>query len=115
MVIGTRAGVCAREYRGRGLAPQLVDGQLCVGPASERVRAVDFAAARDEGLAAVEEIAAGYERELGRPRAELVRYLTENISFELNEEMRAGLELFFRLAHKHGVTREHRPLKFLGT
>lgn len=76
---------------------------------------VDFAAARDEGLARVEEIAAEYERELGRPRAELVSYLTRNICFSLDEEMRAGLELFFRLAHKHGVTREHRPLKFLGT
>jgi chorismate dehydratase len=79
-----------------------------------RVRAVDFAGARDEGLARVEEIAAEYERELGRSRGELVRYLTENICFELDEGMRAGLELFFRLAHKHGVTREHRPLQLLG-
>lgn len=76
---------------------------------------VDFAAARDEGLARVEEIAAEYERELGRPRAELVSYLTRNICFSLDEEMRAGLELFFQLAHKHGVTREQRPLKLLGT
>jgi chorismate dehydratase len=83
--------------------------------ASGRVRAVNFAAARDEGLAAVEEIAADYERALGRPRAELIRYLTENISFELNEEMRAGLELYFQLAHKHGVIQSLRPLKFLGT
>lgn len=83
--------------------------------AAGRIGQVDFAAARDEGLARVEEIAAEYERELGRPRAELVSYLTRNICFSLDEEMRAGLELFFRLAHKHGVTREHRPLKFLGT
>ena len=83
--------------------------------AAERVKAIDFAAARDEGLTGVGEIAAVYERELGRPRAELVRYLTENISFELNEEMRAGLELFFRLAHRHGVIQNLRPLKFLGT
>lgn len=83
--------------------------------AARRVGSVDFAAARDEGLARVEEIAAEYERELGRPRAELVSYLTRNICFDLDEEMRAGLELFFKLAHKHGVTRELRPLKFLGT
>jgi chorismate dehydratase len=83
--------------------------------ASERVRSVDFAAARDEGLARVEEIAEEYESELGRPRAELVNYLTRNICFGLDEEMRAGLELFFRLAHKHGVISELRPLKFLGT
>jgi chorismate dehydratase len=83
--------------------------------ASGRVSAVNFAAARDEGLAAVEEITEEYERELGRPRAELVRYLTENIAFDLDEEMRAGLELYFSLAHKHGVIQELRPLKFLGT
>jgi len=28
--------------------------------------------------------------------------------------MRAGLELFFSLAYKHGVTRELRPLRWLG-
>ena len=83
--------------------------------ASARVRGVDFAGARDEGLASVEEIVDVYERELGRPREELVRYLTRNIAFELDEEMRAGLELFFRLAHKHGVTDTLRPLKFIGT
>jgi chorismate dehydratase len=83
--------------------------------AAARVRSVDFAAARDEGLARVEEIAEEYEGELGRPRAELVSYLTRNICFSLDEEMRAGLELFFRLAHRHGVISELRPLKFLGT
>ena len=83
--------------------------------AGEHVRAIDFAGARDEGLSHVEEIAAEYERELGRPRAELVRYLRRNICFELDEEMGAGLELFFRLAHKHGVVESLRPPKWLGT
>ena len=82
--------------------------------AAARVRGIDFAGARDEGLARAEEIAGVYERELGRPREELVRYLRENICFELDEAMRAGLELFFRLACKHGVTRELRPLRWLG-
>ncbi|HYH87223.1 MAG TPA: menaquinone biosynthesis protein [Pyrinomonadaceae bacterium] len=81
--------------------------------ARARVEKIDFAGARDEGLALVEVIAAEYERELGRPREELVKYLRENICFELDEEMRAGLELFFRLAHKHGVTQQFRPLRFL--
>ena len=101
-----------REFTGLGFVFAM---WMADAGASERVRAVDFAAARDEGLAAVEEIAAEYERELGRPREELIRYLTENISFELNEEMRAGLELYFQLAHRHGVTQNLRPLKFLGT
>jgi len=101
-----------REFTGLGFVFAM---WMADAGASERVRAVDFAAARDEGLAAVEEIAAEYEGGLGRPRAELVRYLTENISFSLDEEMRAGLELYFRLAHRHGVIQNLRPLKFLGT
>ena len=101
-----------REYTGLGFVFAMWMAQA---GASERVRAVDFAGARDEGLASVEEIVDVYERELGRPREELIRYLTRNIAFELDEEMRAGLELFFRLAHKHGLTRELRPLKFVGT
>lgn len=82
---------------------------------AESVRAIDFAGARDEGLASVEEIVDVYERELGRPREELVRYLTRNIAFDLDEELAAGLELFFRLAHRHGVIETLRPLKFIGT
>lgn len=77
-------------------------------------RGVDFAAARDEGLASLEEIVAEYSTELGLPRAELREYLTENIRFHLDEEMRAGLELFFSLAHKHGLTDAARPLRTLG-
>jgi chorismate dehydratase len=99
-----------REFTGLGFvfAMWMMQRGACA-----RVRAVDFASARDEGLARVEAIAAEYERELGRPRAELVRYLNENICFELDEGMRAGLELFFRLAHRHGVIGDLRPLDFI--
>jgi chorismate dehydratase len=82
-------------------------------PDAELARRVDFAAARDEGLAGLEEIVSEYSIELGLPRAELREYLTENIRFHLDEEMRAGLELFFRLAHKHGLTANRRPLRAL--
>jgi chorismate dehydratase len=81
--------------------------------AARRVRVVDFAGARDEGLEHVEEIAALYESELGLPRDELREYLLENISFTLDEEIRAGLDLFYRLAHKHGIITALRPLKML--
>jgi chorismate dehydratase len=83
--------------------------------AARAVAGVDFASARDEGLRSVEEIAAAYEPGLGRTRAELVAYLRENICYEVDEEMRAGLELYFRLAHKHGLIREPRPLRMVGT
>src|SRR5437763_1436697 len=102
----------SRKYTGVGFGFAM---WMAHESAGERVRAIDFAGARDEGLEHVEEIAAEYERELGRPRAELVRYLRRNICFELDDEMSAGLELFFRLAHKHGVIESLRPLNWLGT
>jgi chorismate dehydratase len=82
--------------------------------AAARVREIDFAAARNEGLRCAEEIAAAYEELLKLPRAELLAYLRENICYELNEEMREGLELYFRLAYRHGLVPDARPLKFLG-
>lgn len=82
--------------------------------AAEAVRRIDFAGARDEGLSCLEEIVAVYERELNLPRAELHSYLTDNICFDLNADMRAGLQLFFQLAHKHKLIDDVRPLKMLG-
>ena len=81
--------------------------------AANQARAIDFAGARDEGLARVEEIAAAYEATLRLPRAELRSYLLENISFSLDAEMSAGLELFYQLAHKHGLLNAVRPLRML--
>jgi chorismate dehydratase len=81
----------------------------------EKVRRIDFAGARDEGLAHVEEIASAYRQAVGLPTSEIKSYLLENISFALDEEMRAGLDLFYKLAHKHGITGEVRPLKMLGS
>lgn len=81
----------------------------------ERVRAIDFAGARDEGLDHVEEITRLYEKPLGLPRSELRAYLLENISFNLDEEMRAGLDLFYRLAHKHGIIAAVRPLEIVAS
>lgn len=98
-----------RQYTGLGFVFAM---WMAHAPAAEAVRAVDFAAARDEGLRRVDEIAAEYSSQLSLPRAQLRAYLLENICFELNEEMRAGLELYFRLAHKHRLAPSPRPLRF---
>jgi chorismate dehydratase len=99
-----------REFTGLGFVFAM---WMARAAEAEQARAVDFAAARDEGLASLEEIVSEYSAELGLPVPELREYLTENIRFHLDEEMRAGLELFFRLAHKHGVTDAARPLRAL--
>jgi chorismate dehydratase len=80
----------------------------------ERVRGIDFAGARDEALAHVEEIASVYSGAIGLSSEEIKSYLLENISYDLDEELRAGLDLFYRLAHKHRIISESRPLKMIG-
>lgn len=83
------------------------------GAGAEKTRRVDFAAARDEGLRHVEEIVEEYAGALQLPRAGLLTYLRENVCFELDEDMRAGLDLFYKLAEKHGLIERARPLKML--
>jgi chorismate dehydratase len=77
----------------------------------EKARKVDFAAARDEGLARVDEIVAYYEPLLSLSATELYSYLSENISFSISEEMRAGMDLYYDLAHRHGLIPALKPLK----
>ena len=79
--------------------------------ASSESRAIDFKAACEEGLEKREEIVDFYQPLLGLSRDELQTYLLENISFFLDEELRAGLDLFFQLAHKHRLIPSLTPLK----
>ena len=79
----------------------------------ERARLVDFAGARDEGVAHVEEIVELYRSKIPMPVNELRKYLTENISFALDESMQRGLQLYFELAAKHGLIESVKPLRFI--
>lgn len=74
---------------------------------------IDFAAARDEGLAHIDDIVSNYETDIGLGRDDLRRYLIENISYSANEQMREGMELYFKLADRNGLTEAARPLEFL--
>jgi chorismate dehydratase len=76
------------------------------------VSPIDFAAARDEGLAHVDAIISNYESEIPLSREEMRRYLTENISYTVDETMRAGMELYYKLAHKHQLIDENKSLNF---
>jgi chorismate dehydratase len=74
--------------------------------------AIDFAAARDEGLAHADDIAANYAGQIGLSREEMKVYLTENITYTPDASMLAGTELYFSLAEKHGLIEANRPLNF---
>lgn len=73
---------------------------------------IDFAAARDEGMAHLDEIAANYTGEIGLSHEEMIRYLSENIAYSIDEEMQKGLELYFKLAAKNGLISANRPVEF---
>jgi chorismate dehydratase len=79
---------------------------------AEQVRTIDFKAARDAGIAHLDEIAADYDWP-SLSAAEIKDYLTRNISFQMDEKMKQGLELYFELARKHGLTKQIKPLEFL--
>ncbi|HEY0545077.1 MAG TPA: menaquinone biosynthesis protein [Pyrinomonadaceae bacterium] len=99
-----------REHTGLGFVFAM---WMARGDAIERVRGVNFARARDEGLEHVEEIVGLYQQKLDLPREELREYLLKNISFELDALMRAGLELYFELAQKHGFIESFKSLRML--
>ena len=73
---------------------------------------VDFAAARDEGLEHISEIAANYS-ELGLSVDALRDYLSENISYSIDDSMRVGMELYFKLAGKCGLIDGVKPVAYL--
>lgn len=77
------------------------------------VRAIDFARARDEGLENVEQIISECETDMPLPRAEIRKYLTENITFNLDDELEKGMRLYFELARKHDLIADNKALQFI--
>ena len=75
---------------------------------------IDFAAARDEGLEHLDEIVANYESDIELGDGEMLDYLSNNISYSIDENMQRGLELYFKLAAKHGLVDRAKEMRFLG-
>lgn len=74
--------------------------------------AVDFAGARDEGLAHLNEIVSNYVEDIPLSRESLTEYLSENISYGMDDEMAGGLDLYFSLCERHGLIEKARSLEF---
>lgn len=74
---------------------------------------IDFASARDEGLAHIDEIAANYETDIKLGRREMRAYLTNHISYSTEDSMQKGLELYFKLAAKHGLIKANKPIMYI--
>jgi chorismate dehydratase len=96
-----------RRHTGRGF----VFAMWMIGPtASAEARAIDFVAACREGIARTEEIIDFYQPLLGLPREALQKYLGENLSFGIDDDLSAGLDLYYKLAYKHNLIPAVKPL-----
>ena len=82
--------------------------------ATDRAKHVDFAGARDEGVARIDEIVDYYLTRIPLSREELRFYLTDNIAFDLDDQMQNGLELYFQLAAKHQLIDQPKAPVFFG-
>ena len=84
------------------------------GPDTAGDPRVDFLAAKVEGTAHADELADRYSQQLGLPRDDLFSYLTEAISYDLDEESLKGLRLYYELAREAELIPEARELVFHG-
>lgn len=97
-----------RDFTGRGFVFAMWMAK------SEETLRVDFVAAREEGVNAIDQIIKTYEPELRLPAEDLREYLTNNVTFELDDDLEGGMQLYFELATRQGLIEQARPVEFLG-
>ena len=73
---------------------------------------IDFAAARDEGLARIDEIVSNYLPDIKISAEEFREYLTSNISYRVDDELQRGMELYFDMAKRLGLCEHSRELRY---
>jgi len=67
-----------------------------------------LAAARDEGLRQLPEIARQEAPKLGISEGDCLAYLRDHLQFQLDDRARQGLQRFYELASRHGLAPEER-------
>jgi predicted solute-binding protein len=72
----------------------------------------DFLASREYGLAHIGDIAEGASLKLDLPASALETYLRDNIDFSLDEQNRAGLDLYYRCAAEDGLIPSAREIEW---
>ena len=74
---------------------------------------IDFAGASNEGLNHLAEIISNYETEITLTHEDFKKYLSENISYSIDDSLQKGLELYFALAFKNKLIEKNLPLSFV--
>lgn len=80
---------------------------------NETEERIDFQSAKFEGVAHAVQLASIYSEQLGLPSSDLFSYLTENITYDLDEECLRGLKLYYELAFECALIAEPRELDFI--
>ena len=73
---------------------------------------VDFAAVRDEGLSRIDEIVSNYLPDIQISDDDFRNYLSENISYTIDDSLQRGMELYFDLAKKNRLCENIRELTY---
>lgn len=74
----------------------------------------DFTASREAGLTHIDELAREWSPRIGLTEAVIRSYLTENIWYHLDQDCRAGMELFYRYGAECGALPAAPKIQFLG-
>lgn len=72
-----------------------------------------FKQAKEYGLASRPQIAASYAESLSLPEPFLLKYLSENVDYDLGPSHIEGLSRFYALAREKDLIAELRPVRFL--
>jgi chorismate dehydratase len=67
----------------------------------------DFIQSRDHGLGNVDALVAEWSRRIAVPEATIRAYLTTNIHYVLDDECKAGMRTFFRMAARYDILPEY--------
>lgn len=98
-----------RDFTGRGF----VFAMWMAGADTAGQALPNFSAAKEEGVNAIDQIIAVYESQLRLPVEDLRDYLTNNVTFDLDNDLESGMQLYFELAARHRLIEVVRPLEFL--
>lgn len=86
---------------------------MVAASAARSIVALDFTGARNVGLEQIERIIDQYEKELSLSRKEIRDYLTSNITFQIDDDLTEGMQLYFKLAAKHNLIETNKPIHFV--
>ena len=100
------------DFTGTGFVFAMWMGKAHLGPAT---LSLDFIAAKDEGVEAIDQIVEDYKDRLHLPVDELRDYLTNNVAYDMDNHLQKGMQLYFEVAARQGLIEQQRPLEFLET